>query len=913
MSPRAPLLATLASIALATPALAAVPVLVEEHASVDRTDEPVTLGIPLAPGVLVPGGPVRLVDPDGQPVRAQMRPLSVWEDGSVRWLRCAFAADVAADATATYVLEPGVAHTPSSPLIVVEAAGVITVDTGPLRFEVSTSAFDLFRAVDLDLDGDGAFAPDERILTASADSGPRTERDGRLALASFGAPEAVVIEEAGPETVVIRASGVHDDGAGPLLKWETRIHAFAGQSRVKLYHVAANGKSVASLGFPLDPANDETVDRVALVLPLALDGDVTVTTGGDGALHTAAVAPGDAATLIQLDRPDVTGAPAYELRRASDDALLASGQRAAGWLRIGDGRWGATIGSRDFWQKAPKGIRAAADGTLSLEILPSPTTFHVAMGSGDEVWIDFHGDPGVGAPPGPIAVLLADPLFPRTSPEQYASSEAFGKLPVRGEHGFPVVDAYALDVTTNHLAFQDQGLGHLGHGAVPAYDWGFEPTDVMASGWGGNYYDATVLTPARLFAQTGDRRYAEVLAPAARHYMETHAWNTYDPDDWLRGFAPAYGGYHRGTGHFEQHYGEGVWAYHYLTGDMRAREIGLRAADAIRDRQGWGNENSGCRMAYQRGSASIEAWKATRDASYLDHARHILVELILDTQDPWGMIGGYFTEGGEGVRAEQTFMMALYSDALWTYIRELPDDDPTRPDLVARLALLADFFDVYARKAPGTEDYWNWWEFPPRDDEEPVAVIDWDNPDATVYWNAKPLLVGTYAYAFDLTSAPRYRDLGLALLTDMWERGPQGSDDGRYFWSKISGQLMKAIPHALAILTDDATPIDAGGPVNAPGSIASRTVVRTRPNPFSSRVALEVMTPVAARLSIHDVAGREVWSAPIVGASPGRPVQLTWDGRTPDGRHLSPGRYFHLVRDARSGARLSRGTLLHLR
>ena len=55
--------------------------------------------------------------------------------------------------------------------------------------------------------------------------------------------------------------------------------------------------------------------------------------------------------------------------------------------------------------------------------------------------------------------------------------------------------------------------------------------------------------------------------------------------EWLNGYCPAYSTNHRGTPHFEQHYFEGVWYYYYLTGDERAREIGLRAADSIVFRQ----------------------------------------------------------------------------------------------------------------------------------------------------------------------------------------------------------------------------------------------------------------------------------------------------------------------------------------
>ena len=156
----------------------------------------------------------------------------------------------------------------------------------------------------------------------------------------------------------------------------------------------------------------------------------------------------------------------------------------------------------------------------------------------------------------------------------------------------------------------------------------------------------------------------------------------------------------------------------------------------------------------------MEAWKNTRDRRYLNHARHLLVDKILATQDLFGLIGGSFEEGGFHVTPEQTFMMALFSDTVWKYLKEDPD-----PVVIAQLARLADFMDQYARKNPGQEEYWNF-NSVPNDNQPPEPVQDPDNPDATVYWFGKGLMAGTYAYAYDLTGNSRSRALAVTLLDD---------------------------------------------------------------------------------------------------------------------------------------------------
>jgi len=350
------------------------------------------------------------------------------------------------------------------------------------------------------------------------------------------------------------------------------------------------------------------------------------------------------------------------------------------------------------------------------------------------------------------------PLFARVLPERYASTGAFGPLEV-GPSRFPGLDAYVETVTANHLFNREQLelYGNLHFGDVARGEWEVAE-DLDLSTWGNNYYDC-VLTAARLFARTGDPRFLDLMAPMASHFLETACFNTDDPDDWLSGFSPAYGEHHRGTGHFEQHYAEGIWAYHYLTGDERAREVGLRGAESIVERQPWGNENVNCRTAYQRGSTCIEAYKATRDARYIQHAKHLLVDMILATQDRYGRIGWVDAERGK-IKGEQSFMMALYADTLWKYLKEAPDAAAS-----AKLARLADFLDRYARKKPGREAYWN--QFPrPNDRRKPEPVPG--QPEPTVYWNSHGLIAGVYACAYDLTGNGKYLLLAQNCLADMW-------------------------------------------------------------------------------------------------------------------------------------------------
>ena len=90
---------------------AQVPIIVEERTGIARSSEPVTLGVPFAKGALLSTN-VRIVDPTSVQVNAQFRTMAIWDDGSIKWLKCDFQASVSARSTAHYTLETNVCTHP---------------------------------------------------------------------------------------------------------------------------------------------------------------------------------------------------------------------------------------------------------------------------------------------------------------------------------------------------------------------------------------------------------------------------------------------------------------------------------------------------------------------------------------------------------------------------------------------------------------------------------------------------------------------------------------------------------------------------------------------------------------------------------------------------------------------------------
>ncbi|MCB0274961.1 MAG: hypothetical protein KDI06_09125, partial [Calditrichaeota bacterium] len=185
-------------------------VLIEEPAGVGRIQEPLSVGITFPKGTLQSGDPVRLLDENNLPVDAQFMNMGFWPDGSVRWRKADFQVSLPAGAQRRIAVEAGTGHPVTSGLTVADNAGLITVNTGPLRFTVSKNAFSLIEEAWLDRNRDGIFSADERVIRPGGAA--MVQQGGTVYSSASGAPVSVAVEENGPMKVVIRISGFHHNG-----------------------------------------------------------------------------------------------------------------------------------------------------------------------------------------------------------------------------------------------------------------------------------------------------------------------------------------------------------------------------------------------------------------------------------------------------------------------------------------------------------------------------------------------------------------------------------------------------------------------------------------------------------------------------------------------------------------------------
>jgi hypothetical protein len=365
--------------------LPAITFTVKETAGTGADEFPVSVVVPLPYGYCHSADTFRLDVP------AQVEVLNRWagRDNSIRHLLVHLQASAAAGGSASYTLSAsGPPDAPAVPATVTDSGGRLEVTTGPLLFHVAREGFNILDDLYLDLNADGSFHEDEKMIQGSGETGgvllgfPDGAADHD---ASLGSP-SIEIEEDGPMRVVLRAevparyNDADNDGdaddAGEFHRhgYAVRIYAYAGKPYIKVdYQLqnSAKGPALYSPDYP-DCVGDETVRcgfsdplffrAMSVDLDLAFGDGADVRFGlGDGSVFRQGRGNG---LVLAQDYHDT-----FTVRDATD-AELASGVQADGFMDVSVADRGAAAFIRNVWQTWPNGLSVDADNRLRFELWP---------------------------------------------------------------------------------------------------------------------------------------------------------------------------------------------------------------------------------------------------------------------------------------------------------------------------------------------------------------------------------------------------------------------------------------------------------------------------------------------------------------------------------------------------------------
>jgi len=608
---------------------------VDERAGVSRTETPLTAGVPFPRGLIYSDQEVQIAG-----VAGQFRTLSTWQDGSVKWLLCDFTADVSAHGTSTYYLTNGAGDASGTPLTATESAESIVVVTGPLKFVVSKTNFNLFQQLWLDLDEDGNFEAEEEMISPHAQDGATVTYDsGQQFCSALDGGVSVELEEVGPLRLAILAEGWHRNDSGQRgLDFTIRIHAYSGQSFLRVFYTFYNRQSAAIV-------DHIDVKDISLRSHINLQGSASYAFGGSGStVHSGNLSGSESAYIYGYG----TCTPG-DLHYTIGGNGAGSGDKARGWADVSDSRWGLTTAIRQFWQLHPKGIEVGADGAVWVRMLPvyydsfpinpdDPRTaadrIYCGAAKTHEILYYFHPGNRIDANSEAMALSFENPLFAVAPPQWYTSSEVFGKITpqdislIKPEYRWIVQEwedhvEYMYDV----IFLNRENSGWSAKNEYGMWNYG----DSWQGQWSNIHYDAPYPLYAQ-FARSADLKWFDLATDQVKHYRDVDI--VYHMGDQPPGsYKEACVGAARGRpnenhnlGIDDQGYtalkGPGLILHYFLTGDRQSLYGGKMQADFVRNSAARYDADLVLydpRMLGQGLQALLSYYEASGDETYLNN------------------------------------------------------------------------------------------------------------------------------------------------------------------------------------------------------------------------------------------------------------------------------------------------------
>jgi len=529
----------------------------------DLKQVPISIAVPFPQGELHDAQPLALVDSAGQPLPFDSQVTSRWWglDNSIQTLLLTFLVDT--DQPYVRLLYGSDARGKQSQatpqLQVTEDANTVEVNTGKLRARLSKDSFRLFEELSVDLNGNGLFTRDEKIIEAQGKSGLRAGSGS-----SSGGPCHVVVEDHGPIRGVVRVEGKYDGPKDVQLDYQVRLYFYAGQSFVVIEHtfIQNTGEVFADIPFlSLDLPITRTDGKVTFGLENRRPLSLSTHTGGCSLLQTG---PEPAEQIKGLDEYEEFQ-EIYKQRKpyqsaeetrlwntderqveficeiSRDGEVLSTADRAAGWVQFAPYRadWGITAQMRYFPDLHPKQISLDEQG-LTFYLYPAaldkPLHLHVGTAKMHTLVLAFGRQEHL-AQQLQYTQAITRPVKYFPTPQWFCDSKVWGDIIPRQPGKFQLFEDMAVRKITNDFITARKPENRVCSGMM---NFGDIP---QGPNWWGNMETAYVHALFIQFIRTGGRQYYDFFEQAARHFRDidiNHAdFRGWDYGMWLMpGYVP---------------------------------------------------------------------------------------------------------------------------------------------------------------------------------------------------------------------------------------------------------------------------------------------------------------------------------------------------------------------------------------
>jgi len=389
----------------------------------NKTGAPVTIGIPFPKGELYSIDNIRLLNSKGKEILCQVTEVTTWEpaDDSIKWIWVFFFSEESTD----YMLEYGkdISRIQPKDCIIstnnMRSRGGISVNTGPLSFNIDKKGTGFLDEVYIDINKDGKFTDNE--LIASAPDDKRGTFLDILDDAGIDMSNAIINQVfrekgSGPLHTIFRIEGTYiykkkDNNISPFT---IRIHAYAGKSFIKVLHtltytgvpdkhkiqkgehsnIATQNENIMSEDTANDPGWTQPNDQISgcgLTLKYHISKDIQVATPiCEGNWYEKILKEqiieipqplhekiGILQTGPKQNNPKGNSSPLERIRGFNakiynNKTVIEEKEKAKGWIDISDATKGIAIGIKNFFQEYPKELQIDKNtGTITGYIWPT--------------------------------------------------------------------------------------------------------------------------------------------------------------------------------------------------------------------------------------------------------------------------------------------------------------------------------------------------------------------------------------------------------------------------------------------------------------------------------------------------------------------------------------------------------------
>jgi hypothetical protein len=615
-----------------------IPLTVDTGAAVAQY--PLSTGIPFPRGELTSLDNVKLTTVAQVECPAQYTGLCKWPDGSLKSVLVTFKSDISPSSTTAYNLYYGTGTTRSAyatPLTYSEDNAGITVTTGPVRFKVSKTAFDVFDQVYIDENKNGTFEESEKIIDKGGYIFFNNAADNVAYKSSLYAKPVCVIEESGPVRIVLKITGKLQSAAGTTMTdFIVWIYAYAEKEQVKVEYTLVDTREDPDVANP-SKILPVCAKSYGIYLPHSVSGGAYTFGGENNQTYTGPAAGRH--YLYQHGSFNHVDGDMQPFTLAYEGA--GTGAKAPGWLDVSGAVCGIGVAVRNFWQQFPKEF-SVDDSSLTVFLHPEhasaptpdvsypaltgtayirPNTFYFPQYGGAKTYqviFSFHAG---NADAAQIASLNKN--FQATYPlamapaSWYTGSKAFGDLSISDTTSAPYDRNLMNNIYMPSSTDRNQSLLFI-------YGWR-DFGDRLRPGWcdvsaGGTripgFYNDTHVGAMGFFHQylrTMDKRWYELAEIATRHFMDIDVAHCNRKGYWSAGnLGPGEGhlSKHEIADHADRniHFGHshvsGLPDYYLLTGDKRAYDVMREMGDW------WANMSP---LAFPSSVDSMHSAEAERD------------------------------------------------------------------------------------------------------------------------------------------------------------------------------------------------------------------------------------------------------------------------------------------------------------